>query len=164
MAASKIKHMYDALLALRSLTDRATPVTSTAAGGGFVDLHRLLSDNSVTPVAGRPGALGDLIGKFGQTPFDVVIYVDAIDTNSGTETYTLALQSVDANKANPVAVIGGSVTVTSGLVGEPIVLKIDPANLLLSDPAARYLRINATLAGATPSITYYAFAAPNAKA
>ena len=149
---SKIKHGYDALLALRSLTDRATPVVADAAGGGLVDLHKL--------TAGR----GDLKGLFGQTPFDVVIYVDAIDTASGDEVYTLKLQTVDTAGANPTDVVGGSVTVTAGLVGEPIVLKIDPANILLSDPDGVKLRIFADVTGATPSIRYFAFAAPNSQA
>jgi hypothetical protein len=102
--------MYDALLALRSLTDRATAVTATGAGGGFVNLHHIPAGNGTyvgTP--GLPGALGDVAGLFGQTPFDVVVFVDTIDTTSGTETYTLKLQSVDSAKANPVDVPGGSV-------------------------------------------------------
>lgn len=149
---SKIKHGYDALLALRSLTDRATPVVADGAGGGLVDLHRL--------TAGR----GDLKNMYGQTPFDVVIYVDSIDTTSSTETYTLKLQTVDAAGANPTDVPGGSVTITAGLVDEPIVLKIDLATVMLADADAAKLRIFADVGGATPSIVYYAFAAPNSKA
>lgn len=160
MAASKIKHMYDALLALRSLTDRATAVTADGAGGGFVDLHHLLPEG--TP--GEPGALGDVAGLFGQRPFDVVIQVDAIDTTSGSETYTLKLQTVDANKANPTDVPFGGAVITSALVGEPLVVKVDPAVIKLSDPDAAFLRIFADVGGATPSITYFAFAAPNSRA
>ncbi len=164
MAASKIKHAYDALLALRSLTDRATPVTADGAGGGYVDLHHLTSGGSYVGTPALPGALGDLVGKFGLTPFDVVIFVDAIDTTSGTETYTLNLQSVDLNKANPTNVPGGSVTITSALVGQPIVLKIDPENIGLVDADAAFLQIAADVGGATPSISYYAFASKNMKA
>lgn len=149
---SKIKHGYDALLALRSLDDRATAVTADGAGGGLVSLHALTN------------ARGDLKGLFGQTPFDVVIFVDNADTASGTETYTLSVQSVDADGANPVNVPGGSVTVTAGLVGEPIVLKLDPATIKLADADAHSIRIYADVGGATPSISYYAFAAPNSKA
>lgn len=149
---SKIKHQYDALLALRSLTDRATPVTADGAGGGYVDLHLL--------TAGR----GDLKNLHGQTPFDVVIHVDSADTNSGSETYTLKLQTVDSDKANPVDVPGGTVAIAGGLVGEPVVLKIDLQTVRLVDPDAAFLRIYADVGGATPSFTYYAFAAPNAKA
>lgn len=164
MAASKIKHQYDALLALRALTDRATPVTADAAGGGFVDLHHLKIGSSYVGIAGLPGAIGDLVGKFGQTPFDVVVYVDAIDSTTGDEVYTLKLQSVDSAKANPTDVPGGALVVTAGLVGEPIVLKIDPQNIALSDPDAAFLRIFADVGGTTPSITYFAFAAPNSDA
>lgn len=160
MAASKIKHMYDALLALRSLNDRATPVVADGAGGGYVDLHHLLPAG--TP--GNPGALGDVAGLFGQRPFDVVIEVDAIDTTSGSETYTLKLQSVDANKANPTDVPFGGAVITSALVGEPLVVKVDPAVIALADPDAAYLRIFADVGGATPSITYFAYAAPNSRA
>lgn len=149
---SKIKHQYDALLALRAINDRSVAVVADGAGAGLVDLHKL--------TAGR----GDLKGLFGQTPFDVVILVDEVDTASGDEVYTLKLQTVDAAGANPTDVVGGSVTITAALVGEPIVLKIDPANILLSDPDGRKLRIFADVAGATPSIKYFAFAAPNSNA
>jgi hypothetical protein len=149
---SKIKHQYDALLALRSLTDRTTPVTADGAGGGLVDLHLL--------TAGR----GDLKNLHGQTPFDVIIHVDSVDTASGTETYVLKLQTVDANGANPTDVPGGTLTIAAGLVGEPIVLKLDLATVRLVDADAAKLRIFADVGGATPAISYYAFAAPNSKA
>lgn len=158
MAASTQKHYYDALLALRSLTDRATPVTSDGAGGGYVDLHHLTSAGSYTGTPGLPGAIGDLAGKFGQSPFDVVIMVDSIDTTSGTETYVLKLQSVDADKANPTDVPGASVTITSDLVGSYINLCVDPETIALADPDCAYLRIFADVGGATPSIVYFAFA------
>jgi hypothetical protein len=165
MAASKIKHMYDALLALRSLTDRATAVTATGVGGGFVDLHHIPAGNGTyagTP--GLPGALGDVAGLFGQTSFDVVILVDSIDTTSGTETYTLKLQSVDAAKANPTDVPGASVAITSALVGEPFVLKVSPSTIVLADADAAFLQIAHVLAGATPSMKYHAFAGPETDA
>lgn len=163
MASSKIRHMYDALLALRSLTDRATPVVATGAGGGYVDLHHIPAGNGTyvgTP--GLPGALGDVAGLFGQRPFDVVIMIDSIDTTSGSETYSLKLQAVDSDKANPVDVPASSVTVTSSLVGEPFVIKVDPLTIGLAAPNAAFLRIEHVLAGATPSMKYFAFAAPDA--
>lgn len=158
MAASKQKHYYDGALALRSLNDRATPVTADGAGGGYVDLHHLKSAGSYVGVSGRPGAIGDLAGKFGQSPFDVVIFVDAIDTTSGTETYSLKLQTVDSDKANPVDVPGGTLVITSDLVGEYINLCFDPETAVLADPDCAYLRIFADVSGATPSISYFAFA------
>jgi hypothetical protein len=162
MAASKIKHMYDALLALRSLTDRPTAVTATGTGGGFVNLHHIPAGNGTyvgTP--GVPGALGDVAGLFGQTPFDVVVMVDRIDTTSGSETYTLKLQAVDANKANPVDIPAGSVTIAAAEVGIPFTIKVDPATLVLAAPNAAFLQVAHVLAGATPSMNYFAFAAPN---
>lgn len=165
MAASKIKHMFDALLALRSLTDRATPVTATGVGGGFVDLHHIAAGNGTyagTP--GLPGALGDVAGLFGQQAFDVVVMIDSIDTTSGTETYNLKLQSVDSAKANPVDVPGSNVAVTAALVGEPFVLKVSPHTIGLSNPNAAFLQIAHVLAGATPSLKYFAFAGPETDA
>lgn len=158
MAASKQKHYYDALLALRSLADRATPVVADGAGGGYVDLHHLSSGGSYSGTAGLPGAIGDLAGRFGQVPFDVVIFVDSIDTTSGTETYVLKLQSVDANKANPTDVPGATLTITSDLVGVYVNLCVDPETIALADPDAAYLRIFADVGGSTPSISYFAFA------
>lgn len=158
MAASKMNHMYDALLALRSLTDRATPVTANGVGGGFVPLHQITSGGSTTPVPGLPGALGDLVGLFGQNPFDVVFYIDNVDTTSGSETYTLKLQSVDANKANPVDVPGGSVVISQGMVAEPFVLKIDPHTIKLSNDAAQFIQVAHVLGGTTPAMSYFAYA------
>lgn len=159
MAASKINHPYDALLALRTLTARTTAVVATGVGGGTpVALHQITSAGSVTPVAGLPGAFGDLIGLFGQSPFDVVINVDDIDSTSGTETYVLKLQSVDANGLNPTDVPGGSVTITAALVGQPFVLKVDPHTIKLADDDAQGVIIAHVLGGATPSMHYYAFA------
>lgn len=158
MAASKNKHYYDGLLALRSLTDRATAVTSSAAGGGYVDLHHLTSGGSYTGTPGLPGALGDLTGQFGQSPFDVVIFVDSIDTTSGSETYTLKLQSVDANKANPTDVPGAALELNASLVGSYITIEVDPTNIGLVDEDAAFLQIYAEVGGATPSLKYFAFA------
>jgi hypothetical protein len=107
-----------------------------------------------------PGALGDVAGLFGQDAFDVVLTVDSIDTTSGSETYTLKLQSVDANKANPVDVPGGSVVINANLVSEPFVLKVSPHTVGLSNANAAFLQIAHVLAGATPSMKYFAFAGP----
>jgi hypothetical protein len=162
MASSKIRHQYDALLALRSLTDRATPVTASGAGGGFVNLHHIPAGNGTyvgTP--GLPGALGDVAGLFGQRPFDVVVMVDTIDTTSGSETYSLKLQAVDSAKANPVDVPASAVVITSGLVGEPFVIKVDPSTIKLAAPNAAFIQIAHVVAGATPSMKYFAYAAPD---
>jgi hypothetical protein len=164
MAASKINHMYDALLALRDLTARKTAVTASGANTGFVALHQITSAGSVTSVAGMPGALGDLVGLFGQTPFDVVIMIDSLDHTTGDETYHLKLQSVDANKANPTDFPGGDIVVTAAMVGQPFVVKVDPHTIKLADDDAQFLSLSHVLAGTTPSIAYFAYAAPNSDA
>jgi hypothetical protein len=160
MAASKINHMYDALLALRDLTARKTAVTATGVSAGAVALHQITSGGSVTGVAGLPGALGDVVGLFGTQPFDVVINVDSIDTTTGDETYHLKLQSVDANKANPTDVPGGDVIITAAMVGKPFVIKVDPHTIKMVDDDAQFLTIAHVLAGTTPILAYYAYAAP----
>ncbi|USN14277.1 hypothetical protein KABACHOK_04640 [Brevundimonas phage vB_BpoS-Kabachok] len=140
---SKIKHGYDALLALRSIDDRATAVTADGPGGLVVDLHRL--------TAGR----GDLKNLYGQTPFDVVIVVDA-----ATDA-TLKVQTVDAAGANPVDAPGGTVT---AVAGKTFVLKFDPATLAAADADAAGIRVFADVEPTTGTVSYYAFAAPNSKA
>lgn len=149
---SKIKHQYDALLAIRDLAARSVAVTADGPAGGYVQLHRLTS--------GR----GDLRGLFGQAPFDVVIFVNSTDNTTGDETYTLKLQTVNAAKASPTDVPGATVPVTAGMVGSPIVLKVDPATIDLADADAAFLTIAADVGGTTPSIKFYAFAAPNSHA
>lgn len=141
---SKIKHQYDALLALRAVELRDTAVTASAAGAGVVPLHRL--------TAGR----GDLKNQYGQTPFDVVIHVEA-GTNA-----KLTVQSVDAAGANPVNVPGGTID-AAVLAGKTVVLKFDPATIAAADADAHSIRVYAEV-GSAGTVSYYAFAAPNSQA
>lgn len=141
---SKIRHQYDALLALKAPASAA--ITSTAASTA-VDIYRITE--------GR----GDVDGRYGIGSFDAVVYITALDATSGSETYTLQFQTVDADGAN--AVTHQTVTVDSTNVGEPLVYAFHPATLKVKDADAAKFQINAVLAGASPSLTYYAFLAPH---
>lgn len=159
MAQSKIFHPYDAALALRSLTDRATAVTASGTSTGAVNLHHIAAGNGTyvgTP--GIPGALGDVAGQFAQDSFDVVVNVDDIDSTSGTETYAVKLVAVDSNMANPVDVPASLINITAGMVGSPLVITVNPRTLVEAAPNAAYIQVAHVLGGATPSMHYYAFA------
>lgn len=124
------------------LADGAAAVTSTA--GGLVDAAAAVIDF-------RNGAtLGD------QTPlteFELHVYVSALDTASGNETYVLTLEvSDDSTFATGVAV---KETITVTATGR----YVRKGNNEEGGTIYRYARIKATLAGTTPSITYTAYLA-----
>lgn len=144
---SKIRHTYDADLALRAPGSVAVVADGASSA---VDIYRITK--------GR----GDINGRFGIGSFDAVVYVTAIDTTSGTETYTLEFQTVDAAGANPVT--HETHVLTAAEVGEPLVFAFHPATLRAKDADGAKFRINVDVGGATPSITYYAFLAPHSHA
>ncbi len=144
---SKIRHQYDAELALRA--PGSVAVTADGATDA-VDINRITK--------GR----GDINGRYGQGSFDAVVYVTALDATSGSETYTLQFQTVDADGNNPVT--HETVEVTAAMVGEPLVFAFHPATLRAKDADAAQFRINLDVGGATPSLTYYAFLAPHSHA
>lgn len=141
---SKIRHQYDALLALKAPGSAAVTADGASAA---VDI------NAITK--GR----GDVDGRFGQGSFDIVVYVTALDTTTGDETYALQVQTVDAAGANPVT--HDVIEVTAAMVGEPLVFAFHPSTFKVKDADAAKVRVNVDVGGTTPSITYYAFAAPH---
>lgn len=89
--------------------------------------------------------------------FRVVFNVTALDETTGDETYVLSVEtdSVAAFTDAPVEV--ARVTVTENGV-YPVAL--DSKLIAKLDPNAEAIRVKATLAGTTPSITYGAFITP----
>lgn len=144
---SKIRHQYDALLALRAPGTAALTMDGNTTA---VSLYRI--DN------GR----GDIEGRYGIGSFDCVVYVTAMDSTSGSETYTLNFQTVDADGANPVT--HETVVLTAGQVGDPLVYAFHPSTLKIKDDDAASFRINVDVGGATPSLDFYAFLAPHSHA
>ncbi|UTC29856.1 hypothetical protein BAJUN_02260 [Bajunvirus bajun] len=140
---SKIRHQYDADLALRAPGSAA--ITATTATGA-VDIYRLDRARGVQ-------------GRYGIGSFDIVIHFGALDTTTGDETYFIDVETVDANGAN--AVVQATVPVVAGNLGEPIVLGFHPSTFAAKDPDAAKVRLNVRVAGTTPSATFYAFLAPH---
>lgn len=88
--------------------------------------------------------------------FKVVFVVTALDLSSTNETYSLTVETDAATSfGSPTTV--GSVTVTATGTYE-VLLSADGIAKLDSTAAA--IRVKATLAGTTPSITYGAFISP----
>lgn len=141
---SKIKHSYDALLALRAPGSIA--VTATGATPS-IDLNKILHS-----------PYNALLNRFGTGAFDLVVFVSALDTTSGTETYSLEFQTTDVADANPTT--QESLTLTAAMVGVPLVFGFHPDTLQAVHPAADNFRVHYTLGGATPSLTFWAFMSP----
>lgn len=140
ISPSKVRFGVDALLQLRG--EAAAAITATAASAAL-PLDRL----------GAPWNDGELAVP---QQFAVFGSVQSLDVSSADETYVLQLQ-VSANEAFSAPVVVSSHPVTKGgifvigLVREDIKAKLD---------TAAFFRINAVLAGTTPSLDYYAYAAP----
>lgn len=142
---SKIRYSYDALLALQAPKTAAVTTSGTTAAVGL---------NLIT---GSP--YGALDGLYGQGAFDLVLFVSAMNTTSGGETYTLTFQTTDVNNAN--AVTQESVTLTAAMVGVPLVFGFHPDTLGTIDPDAANFSIVYTLGGTgAKSLTFWAFLAP----
>lgn len=145
---SSIRHQYDAELALQPVGSSA--ITATADAANDLDLYRL--------TAGR----GDLQGRYGLGSFDLVFQAVSVDEADADETYTIAVSTVDAEGNNPVEQY--SFTVTGADVGNPLVFAFHPETLRARDEDAAQLRVSATLAGTSPSLQYFCFAAPHSHA
>ncbi len=141
---SKIHHQYDALLALRApgSADLTADTVLTK-----LDLHRLT------------GGRGDLLNRYGEGAFDLVVNVNTIDSTTGDETYVLEVTTYDSAGAN--AQIQFSHTVVAAEVAKPLVFTILPDQLTYLDTDAAQISINVNVGGTTPIINLWAFAAPH---
>lgn len=84
----------------------------------------------------------------------VVINVTAIDKATGDETYTFALKATDGAGAVKASVGLGSLVISK--VGQYVLL-VDTATAKLIDNTVGGLKLTATLAGTTPSITFHSW-------
>ena len=122
---------FDKLLELRDVADGAETATAAETGIAF--------------------AVKKFLGLL------CVVYVTAIDATTGDESYVLSVEVA--------ATVGGSYTVVSQLpniraAGTGIYkIALDGALAAKLLSTAAFVRINATLAGTTPSITYGAYLA-----
>ncbi|AFU87237.1 putative minor capsid protein [Caulobacter virus Karma] len=143
---SKIRHQYDALLALQPVGTAA--VTADGSSVNAVDIYRIAN--------GR----GDVAGRYGIGSFDIVFYFKSAVTGGATpETYTINVVTTDADGANPV--VQETFTVESTMIGDPYVLAFHPATLKLKDADAAKVKLTIDVAGTAPSLDFYAFVAPH---
>lgn len=122
---------FDKQLELRNVADGAETATATETGVAFA--ARMAGD------------------------FKAIFFVTAMDKTTGDETYTLTVEtdSVAAFSDSPVEV--GRVVVTGTGVWE---VPLSGMAVEQRDADAAAIRVKATLAGTTPSITYGAYLAP----
>jgi hypothetical protein len=144
---SKIRHAYDASYVLKALNSSAVTATETSSK---VDLN--LITGSVR---------GALNGKYSERQIDVVLHVTALDHTTGDETYSVAFTTWDAAGAN--AVTHQTRALTTADVGKTLVFSFKTGELAeeRGDSVGALFGFVNTLAGTTPSVTYWSFAAPN---
>jgi len=115
----------------RSEFSSAHTLAATGAGQNSIDLG---SDRDIGP----------------GTPMFLVAQISAIDAASANETYVLDLQTDDSDAFGSPTTIGTITIPRTSAVGSRFVLGFPYGN-------ERFLRINLTLGGTTPSITYSAW-------
>lgn len=147
MSESAVRHQYDAQLALQAVGSVA--ITATAATSAL-DLYE---------ITGSP--YGALNGRNGIGSFDLVLYVAALDHTTGDETYTV--QIVVTNEAAQATVVE-SFALTIANIGQVLAFPLQPATLADFAGDAASVHLNVVLGGTTPSLTYWAFLAPQSHA
>jgi hypothetical protein len=115
----------------------AQALTATAASTNLIDL-------------GSDGNLG--IGE----PMAVVLLVDvAADDSDADETYSVAIQTDDNSSFSSAATVG-TITITRGDAAGTKYVALLPKDTSME----RYVRLNYTLGGTTPTVTVSAYLQP----
>lgn len=127
--------------------------------GMIIDAQHLFSDAQALSATGASTNIIDLgsdrnIG-LGE-PMAVVVTIDvAADRTTGDETYTVQLQTDDNAAFSSAANVGGAYSILQYTAGSRFVIPLP-----IGTETERYLRLNYTLGGTTPSITVTAFLTP----
>jgi hypothetical protein len=143
---STIHHQYDGALAFR------------APGSADITADTVLTKMDLHLITGGARPLGDLVGRYGEGAFDVVVVVKSFDFTTMDESYVLEFTTYDSAGANPV--IQASHTVAAGEVGKHLVFTFHPEQFQVLDSDAAQFSINVNVGGTTPIINLFAFAAP----
>lgn len=139
---SQVSHSYDASLVLKA------PGTAAVVADGTTTLVGI---DRITH--GR----GDVNGRYGEASFDVVFYISALHFTD--ETYVLNFNTYDAAGANPT--VQDTVTVTTADIGKLKTFKFSTKTMGEVDIDAAKFGIAVDVGGTAPSITFWAFVAPN---
>lgn len=141
ISSSKVRFNIDALLALRP--DSGQSDITADANTGVLSLDRLGAEWNAGEIA---------------TPLQYAIFgaVTKIDATTGDETYDLKLE-VDSSEAFSSPVVVSTVRVNK--LGQ-FIIPVVREQLLAADPAAAFLRIGVDVAGTTPILNFWAYAAP----
>lgn len=125
----------------------------------ILDAYHLMSDAQALTATAASTNLIDLgadrnIGQ-GENMSIVILLDVAADFTSANETYSAAIQT-DDNSGFSSATTVGTLTITGGdAAGTRYIFTLPPTTSM-----ERYLRINYTLAGTTPTVTLTAFLIP----
>lgn len=125
----------------------------------YIDALHLFSDSQALTATAASTNVVDLGGDnnvgIGE-PMAVVIAVEvAADDTTGDETYSVALQTDDNSSFSSATELGTATIVRGTAAGVKFVVGV-PAD----ERAERYLRLNYTLGGTTPTVTVSAFLIP----
>lgn len=125
----------------------------------YIDALHLMSDSQALTATAASTNVIDLANDsnigIGE-PMAVVVTVEvAADNTTGDETYSVALQTDDNGSFSSASTLLTRSIAAGAAAGSKIVIPV-PADT----GAERYLRLNYTLGGTTPSVTVSAFLIP----
>jgi len=139
---SKFRYMYDAAPQAALLANDGVAITATG--------------NGPTHVLDHLGGYWNTSGELADNVFAVAVNVDAIDTTTGDETYTVELEFGSAGYAQSVKPHKATIKGPGQYV---FLVDIQTIQQSLGANALNEFRVVLTLAGTTPSITAKAFLA-----
>ena len=114
------------------------------------DFEQLFGEDTTVTASGVIGAVVDL-KSYGFNEGTVVVDVTASDDTDANETYVVTVEvSTDQAFTTPVAIAAR--TLTAGTLGSQLI----PVNNQ-GEEMYRYIRLNSTLGGTTPSLTVNAY-------
>ena len=113
-----------------------------------------LRDGTAAAITSTTSETGINVDLTALTDYKVAINVTALDTADADEVYTLTIETDSLAAFTDAPVVQGTVVVAT--TGRHIV-SLNRDNITKLDANAAAIRVKATLAGTTPSITYGAF-------
>tara|TARA_Y100000310_G_scaffold342527_1_gene446165 strand:- start:12152 stop:12577 length:426 start_codon:yes stop_codon:yes gene_type:complete len=123
----------------------------------ILDAQNQLAADQVLSASGASTNTIDLgsdrkIGK--GEPMAVVVFVSAIDTTSGNETYSVGVETDDnTGFSSATTLTSADIPASEQKEGGQLVIPLGHVN-------ERYIRLSLTLGGTTPSVTYSAYLQP----
>lgn len=142
---SKVKYLIDDALKLQAVGSANITATGNSS---FVDINQI--------IYGR----GDVLNRFGEGSFDVLLHINTFDRTTGDETYVVNFSTADQANANVTTQESYSLIPVTD-VGRTMVFKFDTSTLRGVDADGGKFVLAWVLGGTTPILNYWSYIVPN---